>query len=248
MPFQVETQLFRGPLDLLVHLIRRHEIDVAEVPLRVVVDQFVEFLSAQAEADVEAAGDFLEAAGRLIEWKSRRLLPTEESGEESDEDPIEEVGRDLVRRLLEFKQYREAAAQLSERASAWQTRFARREPPSVAVSDPSQEPIREIELWDLVSAFGRLAQDHVPELTEEVVAEAPPLHTVIEEVAEQLRSESRLAFSQLAAAAATRRRLVALVLAVLELIRRGRAKVEQAEQFGEIWVLERSAEEQATDA
>lgn len=248
MAFQVDTQLFRGPLDLLVHLIRRHEIDVAEVPLRTVVDQFLEFLTASAEADVEAAGDFLEAAGRLLEWKSRRLLPSDEETDEAEEDPIEEIGQDLVRRLLEFKQYREAAAQLSERAGAWQTRFARLEPPPTLAADPADEPIREIELWDLVSAFGRLAQDHAPDLDEAVVCEEIPLHVTIDEVAARLRTQPKTAFSELAEGVATRRRLISLVLAVLELIRRGRAVVRQDELFGEIWVAERPSEDRPGDA
>ena len=122
MRFSVHLDIFDGPLDLLLYLVRKHELDVADIPTAAVTDQFLSYLDVIQQLDVDGVGEFLEIASTLIEIKSRQMLPGEEEVAEELADPRNE----LVRRLLEFKQLRDAASMLEERGRAWQDRFARR--------------------------------------------------------------------------------------------------------------------------
>ena len=106
--FRVELSIFRGPLDLLLYLVRKHEVDVTDIPIAEVLDQYLEFLEIIEHLNIDEVGDFLEVASTLTEIKSRLILPRVEEVEEEIEDPRDE----LVQRLLEYKQYRDAAMML----------------------------------------------------------------------------------------------------------------------------------------
>ena len=121
MDFRVELDLFRGPLDLLLYLIRKHELDVVDIRIATVTEQYLEYIAVLEQIDVDAVGDFLDMASLLIEMKSRAALPGEEEVQAELEDPRQE----LVRRLLEYKQYRDAASMLEERSREWRERFPR---------------------------------------------------------------------------------------------------------------------------
>jgi chromatin segregation and condensation protein Rec8/ScpA/Scc1 (kleisin family) len=157
MDFRVELDTFRGPLDLLLYLVRKHEVDVADIPIALITDQYIAHLEVLQQLDVNAVGDFLDLASTLIEIKSQMVLPR--GGEESQEwdDPRDE----LVARLLEYKQYKDAASLLDERSRDWQQHYPRLAsdlPPRHV--DPAGQPIHEVELWDLVSALGRILRDN----------------------------------------------------------------------------------------
>src|SRR3990170_9031444 len=153
MRFSVNLDIFRGPLDLLLYLVRKHELEITDIPLARVIDQYLEYIAVLEQIDVDAVGDFLDVASTLIEIKSRMVLPSDEEVAEELEDPR----RELVRRLLEFKQYRDAASMLDERSREWRERFPRMATDQLARPlEPHEQPIREVELWDLVSAFGRV--------------------------------------------------------------------------------------------
>jgi segregation and condensation protein A len=153
MKFRVQLDIFLGPLDLLLYLVKKHELDVVDIQIARVTEQYLEFLAVIEQVDVNAVGEFLDLASALIEIKARNMVPAEEEIEEPLDDPRQE----LVRRLLEFKQDRDAASMLEERGREWRDRFARR-----GGGTPSrrpgleEQPIQELELWDLVSAFGRV--------------------------------------------------------------------------------------------
>jgi segregation and condensation protein A len=234
MRFSVQLDDFRGPLDLLVYLVRKHELDVVDLPLARVIDQYLEFIAVLEQIDVDAVGDFLDLASTLIEIKSRMVLPGEETVEQELEDPR----RELVRRLLEFKQYRDAASMLEERSREWRERF-----PRVAFDaparplEPHEQPIQEVELWDLVSAFGRV-------LKEKVAAHGPthiryddtPIHVFMRRIDDRLRSEGRVAFAAFFDAAVHKSTLIGMFLAVLQLMRYQHARVVQRDLFDEIWL------------
>ena len=153
MEFRVDLNIFRGPLDLLLYLVRKHEVEIVDIPISLITDQYLEYLEVIEQLDVDAVGDFLAVASMLIEIKSQQVLPRCDEVEEAVEDPREE----LVRRLLEYKAYRDAASVLDEQSRQWQQRYPRIGsdlPPRQR--DLAEEPIREVELWDLVSAFGRI--------------------------------------------------------------------------------------------
>ncbi|MGD9637245.1 MAG: ScpA family protein [Pirellulales bacterium] len=234
MRFSVQLDDFRGPMDLLVYLVRKHELAVVDLPLARIIDQYLEFIAVLEQIDVDAVGDFLDMASSLIEIKSRMVLPGEEEVVEELEDPR----RDLVRRLLEFKQYRDAASMLEERSREWRERF-----PRVAIDapprtlEPHEQPIREVELWDLVSAFGRV-------LKQKLAATGPthiryddtPIHVFMQRIDARLRDAGRMAFVDLFDAAVHKSTLIGMFLAVLQLMRYQHARAAQSEVFEEIWL------------
>ncbi len=233
--FQVSLGVFRGPLDLLLFLVRKHEVDVLDIPIAAVTEQYLAYLEILEQLDVNAVGDFLEMASTLVEIKSRMVLPHEPEAEDAAEDPRQ----DLVRRLLEYKKYRDAASQLEDHGRAWQEHFARQardSAPSVP-RDPATEPIHEVELWDLVSAFGRLMREHRAQAPSNIVYDETPIHVYMERIQTRLREQGQLGFTQLFEAGQAKSALVGIFLAVLELVRHHHVRTEQAELFGEIWLL-----------
>jgi len=234
MRFSVQLDDYRGPMDLLLYLVRRHELAVVDLPLARIIDQYLEFIAVLEQIDVDAVGDFLDMASTLIEIKSRMVLPGEEEVHEELEDPR----RDLVRRLLEFKQYRDAASMLEERSREWRERFPRVNvdaPPRAL--EPHEQPIREVELWDLVSAFGRV-------LKQKVAAAGPthiryddtPIHVFMQRIDARLRSDGRVAFIEFFDVAVHKSTLIGMFLAVLQLMRFQHARAAQSEVFDEIWL------------
>jgi segregation and condensation protein A len=234
MNFRVDLDVFRGPLDLLIYLVRKHELDVIDVRIATVTEQFLEHLAILAHIDIDRVGDFLDAASLLIELKSRASLPGEEEVGGEVEDPREE----LVRRLLEYKQYRDAASMLEERSREWCDRFPRlaNELPARHTL-PEQQPIQEVELWDLVSAFGRvLKAKHAATGPESIRYDETPIHVYMQRIDERLRRERRVAFTEFFDSAIHKSTLVGMFLAVLELVRYQHARAAQQELFGEIWL------------
>lgn len=234
MNFRVDLQTFRGPLDLLLYLVRKHEIDVTDIPIALITSQFLEHLSVLEQLDINAVGDFLEMASTLIEIKSRLVLPR--GGEETDdlEDPREE----LVQRLLEYKKFKDAASMLEEQSRAWQQRFARVAddlPPRRI--DPSEQPIHEVELWDLVSAFGRVIRDSQSAKPSNIVYDDTPIQVYMQRIHGLLVANRRAAFSEMFAAGMHKSTMISVFLAILELVRHHSVRTEQNELHGEIWIV-----------
>jgi segregation and condensation protein A len=182
-------------------------------------------------------GDFLAMASTLIEIKSQQVLPRADEVDGELEDPRDE----LVRRLLEYKKYRDAASILEERSRQWQQRFSRQAddlPPRKR--NLAEEAIREVELWDLVSAFGRVMRDSVSAQPSNIVYDDTPIHVYMEQIYGRLQERGQLSFSDLFAPGMHKSTLVGIFLAVLELVRHLHVRLEQNELFGEIWLLPRS--------
>jgi segregation and condensation protein A len=235
MRFRVQLDTFSGPLDLLLYLVRKHELDVLDIPLAVVADQYLEILAALEQIDVDAVGDFLDVATRLIELKARQMLPRQE---EDEEPQIEDPRHELVARLMEYKRYRDAASLLEERNRHWQRRFTRRQGDlDDGWADPAEQPIQEVELWDLVSAFSRVMREKAAPNLAHIKIDDTPLEVHMQRIEERLAAEPRVPFFDLFPADSLKSQLVGVFLALLELIRHGRARVEQLEPFGDIWVL-----------
>jgi segregation and condensation protein A len=153
--FRVDLNVFRGPMDLLLYLVRKHEVEITDIPISPITDQYLEYLAVIEKLDVNAVGDFLGMASLLIEIKSQQVLPRSDEVEDELEDPRQE----LVRRLLDYKKYRDAASMLEERGRSWQERYCRLSTDLPRHErDMAGEPIHEVELWDLVSAFGRITR------------------------------------------------------------------------------------------
>jgi segregation and condensation protein A len=234
MDFRVDLDTFRGPLDLLLFLVRKHEVDVVDIPIAAITDQYLEYLSVLEQLDVNAVGDFLAVASTLIEIKSREVLPHSDEVDESVDDPREE----LVRRLLEYKKFRDAASMLEERSRRFQQRYSRLDndlPPQRR--DLAEQPIHEVELWDLVSAFSRIVRESEATKPSNIVYDDTPIHVYMSRIHADLLRRGRVVFSDLFDPSMHKSSLVGIFLAVLELARHHHVRVEQNDLFGEIWLL-----------
>jgi segregation and condensation protein A len=232
--FRVDLNVFRGPLDLLLYLVRKHEVEIADIPIAPITDQYLEYLALIEQLDVNAVGDFLAMASLLIEIKSQQVLPRSDEVEEALEDPRQE----LVHRLLEYKKYRDAASILEERSRSWQQRYARLSTDLPRHErDLAGEPIREVELWDLVSAFSRIMRETEAARPSSIVYDDTPIHVHMSRIHARLLEKGRLSFHDLFDPSMHKSKLVGIFLAILELVRHHHVRVEQNTLFGEIWVL-----------
>lgn len=234
MEFRVQLDVFRGPLDLLLFLVRKHELDIRDLPIAQITEQFLAYLEVLQQLDLGEVADFLEVAGRLIEIKSQMVLP--QGGEEAEtwDDPREE----LVQRLLEYKRYKEAASILEERSRQWQQRYPRLVDDLVPRSiDPAEQQIQEVELWDLVSAMGRILRDAQATSPATIVYDDTPIHVYMQRIHQTLAERQRLAFSELFTPGMHKSAIVGVFLAVLELVRHYGVRAEQEELHGEIWIV-----------
>jgi segregation and condensation protein A len=233
MNFRVELDIFRGPMDLLLYLVRKHEVEITEIPIAPITAQFLEYIELLRQLDLNLVGDFVDMASTLLEIKSRMVLP--HGGEEGDElpDPRDE----LVQRLLEYKKYKDAASMLDERSRSWQERFPRLSddlPPRGR--NLADEEIREVELWDLVSAFGRIMRDNQAVQPSNIVYDDTPIHVYMARIQSLLAERGSLALRELFQPGMHKSSMVGIVLATLELVRHAGVRAEQNALFGEIWL------------
>ena len=218
-------------MDLLLYLVRKHELDILEIPIAQVLEQYLDYLSILEQIDVNIAGDFLTMASVLIEIKSFKVLLGEEVAEEEIETPKQE----LVKQLLEYKRYCDAARMLQKKGESWQLRF-----PRLADDLPqrprnlSHESVQKIELWDLVSAFGKILREHPPQARHNITYDDTPITTYMNRIHQRLKTERRIAFRQLFLPGQHKSTLVGILLASLELVRHEFANVYQDINFGEI--------------
>lgn len=228
--YLVDLDNFRGPLDLLLYLVKRHEVDICDIPIAKVTEQFLDYLRVLEMIDVERAGDFLVMAATLMEIKSRMLLPRSEETEAEEADPRME----LVKQLIEYKKFKDAAALLDEKAERQLLRLPRQPVAPPAPPGLAEQPLRQVELWDLVSAFGRLMRETLALQPQQIIADHTPIQVYMEAIVERLRKEPRVAFTALFTPPHSRARLVGLLLAILELMKGRHVVAEQPELFGEI--------------
>ncbi|OWK35794.1 segregation and condensation protein A [Fimbriiglobus ruber] len=229
--YQVALDSFHGPLDLLLYLVKRNEVDVLDIAISELVDQYTEFMAAAQALDVELAGDFLVMAATLMEIKARSLLPVDAPAADHE---APDPRRELVRQLLEYRAFKDAAAALEQRAEQQGTRLARVTPEEPV--RPGAPVVRPVELWDLVSAFARLMREtHAADATS-VVEDDTPQHVYESLIRDQVLAAGRVLFRDLFTPPHTKVRLIGLFLAVLELIKIRAIRLDQPEPFGDIWL------------
>ena len=234
MDFRVDLTTFRGPLDLLLYLVRKHEVDVADIPIAQVTDQFLKYLDLLEQLDVDDVGDFIEMASTLLEMKSRLVLP---SGDEETEE-LEDAREDLVQRLLEYKKYKDAASMLEEQSRDWQQHYPRlqNDLPTRKL-DLGTQPIHELELWDLVSALGRIMRDKEVTKPSNIVYDETPIHVYMQQIHAKLVEEKRASLSEMLEGGMHKSAMIGVFLAVLELARHHSVRTQQDELHGEIWLV-----------
>jgi segregation and condensation protein A len=232
MDYKVELPTFRGPLDLLLFLVKHNEVDLYDIPIAIITEQFLAYLNLLQVIDVEAAGEFLVMAATLMEIKSKMLLPRAEEEATEEDDPRLE----LVKQLIEYKKYKEAAALLEGQAERQFTRLPRTPMEMPAAPDLALQPLRKVELWDLVSAFGRLMRETTALQPSHISVDETPILVHMDRIVELLKQHERVTLSALFTPPHTRGRLLGLFLATLELIKGLIIGVEQPDAFGELWL------------
>lgn len=231
MPFRVDLNQFRGPIDLLLYLVRKHELDILNLPLADVTMQYLEHLAVLEQLDVNDVGDFIEVASLLIEIKSRSTLPRVEEEVEKFDDPREE----LVQRLLEYKKYKDVSSMLEERGQEWQQSYSRlaNDLPGRRTA-PSEQPIRDVELWDLVSALGRVMKQGEESPESNIVYDDTPVQVHMQTIFERLVADGPLTMTEVLQAGMPKTDVIGLFLAVLELVRHHSVLAIQSEENDEI--------------
>lgn len=235
--YKVHLDLFTGPLDLLLYLVRRQEVDILDLPISGITSQYRQYIEVLSFIDIDLASDFLVLASSLAEIKSRMVLPRPD--EEIEEPELEADNQsELIQQLLEYKKFKEASFALEEHASAWQERYPRlsQERPRIS-KDHSQDRIKEVELWDLVSALSRILETKEVVTHSNIKYDETPIAVWAERISERVLKEGRCQFSSFFAGEKLRSRIVGIFLATLELIRHHHYRAEQPESFQEIWIL-----------
>jgi len=234
--YRIKLQVFEGPLDLLLFLIRKNELDIYDIPIESVTKQYLEVLRAMQQLDLDLAGEFFVMAATLMEIKSRMLLPKGQHAVDPNADDEEVDPRwELVHQLLQYKKFKEAAAQLATLAETRQNLMERYI--SSLSAEENERPLRSVDRIELWNSFNivlrRLAEKLVVgEIHDEVVTVADQMEWLLA----RTQTEKSFIFSSLFPEGVTLRRLVATFLAMLELTRLKKLRVRQTEAFADITV------------
>jgi segregation and condensation protein A len=237
--YKVKLEIFEGPLDLLLYLIKQDEIDIYEISLERITSQYLEYLQAFQELNIDIAGEFIVMAANLIYLKSRSLLPLDQ--QPPDEDAAEDDPRwDLIRQLIEYKKFKEAAGQLQTLALEQERIFAR----AGTASGPTllaPLPLGEVGIFQLINAFQTvLKRVEAREDLREIFGEHFTVSEKIDSILQRVSNGMALKFSELFAGVAGRIEIVVTFLALLELIRLKQVRVTQANPFDEIEIASAS--------
>ncbi len=227
---QVKLDVFEGPLDLLLHLIREHEVNIWDIPIALIAEEYMATLDLMKTLNLDLAGEFLEMAATLAYIKSRMLLPPDETDESEEGDPR----ADLVAQLLEYQRFKEAADALESRPQLFRDLFIRGAEPEVFASAEDETPLVEVGLFELMEAFRRLWEKMPEDVIHEISVDRITLQDKIHELLERLSTTESLSFEELLSPETTRRGMVLSFLALLELARLRVVRVMQATAFGTI--------------
>jgi segregation and condensation protein A len=237
MDYRVELDAFSGPLDLLLYLVRRQEVDILNLQIAGITARFLEFLEVLQVLDLDLIGDFVVMASSLIEIKSRMALPGPDEPPELVE-PDEDPRADLVRQLLEYKRFKDASRLLEVQSAEWQQRYPRlSDDRPRGGNDPSRDLIKEVELWDLVSALSRVLRKNTESAPTTILYDDTPIAVYIDQMKVRVLAEQRVAFSSFFNGTNSRSRIVGIFLALLELLRHYKYRAEQPQDYHEIWIL-----------
>lgn len=231
----VRTEAFEGPLDLLLHLIRKNEVDIYNIPIAEISRQYLDYLDVMRELNLDIAGEFLVMASTLIQIKSQLLLPSQPDAPGEDEQG-EDPRAELVRRLLEYEKYRQAAVDLASRHLLDRDVFARNFPSPELEELPPEESFAEMEVFDLVDAFRRILAKAPKESFHEVGSENISIADRISDILDFIGGKEMITFEELFLGNLTREFIVATFLAVLELCRLKMIRLTQVESYGAIWI------------
>lgn len=230
---KVQLEVFEGPLDLLLYLIKRDEIDIYDIPIDQVADQYMEYLDLMRMLDLNIAGEFIVMAATLMLIKSRMLLPVEDRTEIEDEE--EDPRWDLVRQLIEYRKFKEAAVFLKDKERQQENVFASGTDGVELEAQPGIDT-QDVGLFDLLAAFNAALKRAPAGDLSELFAPVFSVADKIEAVLNAVQEGDCVSFSSLFAHMVVRQEIVCMFLAILELIRLRQVLVTQNEHFGEITI------------
>ncbi len=238
MAYQVKLENFEGPLDLLLFLIKEHEVDICDIPISLVTQQYLQYLELLKLLDLEVGSEYLLMAATLLRIKSKMLLPRRLEGDEEEAaDPREE----LVQRLLEYRQFKEAAGVLNEHQDRSADVFYH---PAIENWDEETNGVETLDtrlagnlnLWDLLQAFKFTLDRAADDFDRTVERETISIEDRMDDILGNLKKRKNLFFSSLFQEDLSRSFLIITFLALLELIRQSRVVFEQTDTLGEIWL------------
>jgi segregation and condensation protein A len=244
-PYTVDVEVFHGPMDLLLYLIRREELDIGDIPIARITDSYVGHLRMLKQAgdrvmlDINTAGDFLVMAATLMEIKSAMLLPPPpvvDGAEPTAAQQLADPRFELVQRLLEYKKFKDAAAALDARQREHEARFARVPAALPGDDEPPPVDLDEVQVWDLLSAFDRLMKEVTVRKPRyhEVTYDDTPIDLHAADIEDRLRRDGKLTLRSLVTGRKSRSEMIGVFLALLELIREKRVLVTQSDPMGEV--------------
>lgn len=230
--YKIELEVFEGPLDLLLYLIKKEEIDIYDIPVEKVTSQYMEYLDLMRMLDLDIAGEFLVMAASLMMIKSRMLLPVDDRPEldEEDEDPR----WDLVKQLVEYKKFKDIASKLHVQELEQENIFDIGQ--DIAVLDDGDDGVslEDVSLYDLIAAFNNVLKRAKPEVVGDVFSDKFTVAQKIEELTSVLRKKRSVRFYSLFTEKSTKHEVVCTFLAVLELLKLRKISITQETQFSDI--------------
>ena len=232
--FAIRLPAFEGPLDLLLYLIRRNEVDIYDIPIEKVTKQYIEILGSMEKLDLEIAGEFFVMAATLMYIKSRMLLPKKDQGANEDvEDEDIDPRWELVQQLLEYKKFKEASSEIEELIRSSNDLITRLGPKEAV--EAVERPLKPVDRIDLWNTFNQVLRRLAERITEgEIHAEQVTVADRMEFVLVRLQDRKAFLFSELFESTTTLTTIVASFLAVLELTRLGKIKIQQDQAFADI--------------
>jgi len=233
MTYQCKIEIFEGPLDLLLHLIRDQKMDIQDIPIAEITQQYMQYIELMKELNLETIGDYLVMAAELTRIKSRCLLPKQES-EEGDENEGHDPRKDLTRRLLEYKRFKEAAFQLRMREHDRQQVFPRGAKMVVDEDASASEALIDTSVFDLLNAFQNILRRQSFSKDYEITVTTFSVADRIAYILDILNSASSVTFESLFTVLNTRQEIIVTFLALLELMRLKLLRVQQARHFDTI--------------
>ncbi len=235
--YKVDLDIYNGPLDLLLYLIRREEVNIYDIPIARITDQYLLYMEALQALDMNIVGDFLVMAASLMYIKSYMLLPRTDTKE--DEEELEDPRSSLVKQLLEYKRYKESTFTLSARAAEWEkkcTRIYTEFPAETTDKREDEMPLEGISVWDLLQRFSQLMKQTLLDVSTRVTYDDTPIQEYMNKVLEKIHLHTSISFTNLFMGIQERRRIIGFFLALLELVRLNRIRIEQPVNYADIQI------------
>lgn len=220
---------FAGPLDLLLHLIKQEQVNIYDIPIARITDEYLRYLRLMKEFDIAVAGDFLVMAASLIEIKSKMLLPRDSFLDGETEEEIDDPRKELVHRLLEHQKFKNAAQMLWEKNTVEQSVFPR----GRIETDEANSEVS-VGLFDLLTAFQKILARQTEEISLEIERDEMTLMEMLENLQWEILEKKKLSLSEFFSQVKTKRELILAFLAILELVKSAQIRLTQSEIFGDI--------------